>query len=271
MALLIAVFAVCLVAPIGIGVAAHLRGWSLWGGPVSWGRTAAARFGRVRAAVLITVAGWACTAVVCLGLGFAAKAMQGAVDEPAFRWIHARVHGGSFTRLNEKLTYMGNNPIIQLVALIAVILLGCAYRRRGWWLPLLSIGVAYLGEKYLQRVLGHVVDRGHPPTTLGTFPSGGVGRILAVYAVIVLLAVALLPELSDAWRAGLWTGLATAAVVEAFTRIYLSKHWLTDAVFGLPFGTLLTLTGVAALAALLTGSGDRAETQARPAAEAALR
>jgi hypothetical protein len=47
----------------------------------------------------------------------------------------------------------------------------------------------------------------------------------------------------------LWTGIVTAALIEAFTRVYLSKHWLTDAMFALPFGALLMLTNVAAISA----------------------
>ena len=42
----------------------------------------------------------------------------------------------------------------------------------------------------------------------------------------------------------------TAVVIEAFTRVYLSKHWFTDAAFALPLGVLLMLTNVAAVAAM---------------------
>jgi hypothetical protein len=144
---------------------------------------------------------------------------------------------------------IGNNPITELVCLMAFIILACAYKRR-WWLPAFGIAGAFIGEKYLQKFLARAIHRGHPPSTLGTYPSGGVGRILAVYGAIMILVIILMPLLSRAWRAGLWTGVVTAAVIESFTRIYLSKHWLTDAVFGLPFGLLLLLTNVAAISAL---------------------
>jgi membrane-associated phospholipid phosphatase len=99
-------------------------------------------------------------------------------------------------------------------------------------------------------MLKKVVDRGHPPGGFGTFPSGGTSRVIAVYAAVLILAIMLMPALSRAWRAGLWTGLVTAGVVEAFTRVYLSLHWLTDALFALPFGTVLLLTNTTAITAI---------------------
>lgn len=249
MALLYALFVLAFAVPIAIGMLAHSRGWSLAGGPVQWGAAAAHRFGRVGGTLLVLVVGYAITVAVGLGLGFLAKNLQSSVDVPVFHWVHSRVSGGSeFTTANAKLTYLGNNPITQLAAFVSAIVLGFAYRRR-WWLPVGALALALLGEKYAQKFLGHVVDRGHPPTTLGTYPSGGVGRVLAIYGTVVILVLLLQPQLSRAWRAGLWTGVATAAVVEAYTRVYLSKHWFTDAAFGLVFGALLLLTTAAAVRA----------------------
>lgn len=249
MPVLILAFLVALVAPVAVGAVAHRRAWSVRGGPQAWGAAAAARFGPLVGSALVLVGGLLLTTVVSLGLGFLAKSIERPVDEPVLRWVLPRVSGNAFTRAQEKLTLLGNNPITQLVALISVIILIFAYRRR-WWLPVVGVGVAVVAEKYLQKLLAKAVDRGHPPTTLGTFPSGGVGRILAVYGAIMILVILLQPNLSRAWRAGLWTGVVTGACVEAFTRVYLSKHWLTDAAFGLPFGALLLLTNVAAICAL---------------------
>jgi PAP2 superfamily protein len=261
--LLVAAFVLLVAGTAGTGLLAHRLRWSVAGGPGAWGAAAARRFGPVPGALVVLVAGLAGTAVVGLALGFLAKAVQSGVDEPTFRWIHPRVHDNNlFSHAQDKLTMVGNNPIVQLVCFFSVLILACAYRRR-WWLPPLAVAVALIAEKYLQRFLGRVVHRGHPPTTLGTYPSGGVGRILAVYGTILILFLLLQPRLSRAWRAGLWTGLAGAAVMEAFSRLYLSKHWLTDALFGLPFGTLLLLTNVTAVCAL-AGAGAAGATAARP-------
>lgn len=248
MLVLVVAFAVITALTILTGVVAHQRSWSVRGGPTAWGAAAAHRFGPLLGGVVVLVVGCALAFGASLILGLVAKALENAVDRPAFDWIHARVHDNAFTGLNEKLTYMGNNPVVQVVALVAVILLACAFKRRRW-LPVTAIGWAYLAEHYLQKALARVVDRGHPPTSLGTFPSGGVARILAVYGTMVALVLILSPRLSRAWRAGLWTSIVTAALIEAFTRVYLSKHWLTDAMFALPFGALLMLTNVAAISA----------------------
>jgi hypothetical protein len=261
MALLILCFVLAVVIPIAVGVLAHRRGWSVAGGPTAWGTAAARRFGAVGGTFLVLLAGWAVTVVVGLALGFLAKTIQSPVDEPIFRWVHSRVSGsGTFTTLNGKLTLIGDMSTVELVVLVAGIVLAFAYRRR-WWLPVGSLLVALYGEKYLQKFLAKVVDRGHPPTTLGTYPSGGVGRILAVYGVVMILVIIVQPTLSRAWRAGLWTGVVTGAVVEAYTRVYLSKHWFTDALFGLTFGAMLLLTYTAAVTAAAAGDAASLESE----------
>lgn len=244
MPLLVLLFVVCLVTPIAVGVLAHRRGWTVAGGLAAWGAAARARFGRVGATVIVLLAGYAVTFLVSLGLGKLAKHLQPSVDVPVFNWVYSRVNpsgSGAFTALNAKLTLFGLGSNDWLIALTAAIVLAFAYRRR-WWLPVGAMVIAFYGERYVQRALKHTVHRGHPPTTLGTYPSGGVGRIFAIYGMVIALVILISPRLTRAWRAGLWTGVVTAGVVEAYTRVYLSKHWFTDAAFGLVFGALLLLT-----------------------------
>jgi hypothetical protein len=256
MALLYLLFLVCAAVPIAIGVLGYRQRWSLRGGPTGWGMSAAARFGRPQAAVGILVLGAIATFVVGIVLGFLAKALEGPLDKPVFNWVYARVPSTSkFTTLNAKLTTIGNVATIELISLFALAILCAAYRRRWWIPPVFIIGMFFL-ERYEQKSLAKIVHRGHPPTTLGTFPSGGVARILAVEGMILLLAILLIPSLSRAWRVGLWTGLATTASLEVFTRVYLSKHWLTDAVFGLPFGAMLLVTGIAVMGAVNLGASS---------------
>ena len=245
------IFVLAVAAVVAVGVAAYRQAWSLpGGGPSQWGRTAAARVGAIPATVAILVGGGLAATALSLPVGFLAKALESPVDKPSLSFALNHVRPDSkFTSLNLKLTVFGNNGQIQLICLVAVILLAFAWRRN-WWVPVVLVVAVFYLERYSQRSLASIVDRGHPPTSLGTFPSGGVGRILSVYGLVLVLILALLPTLSRAWRAGLFTGLAVAAVVEGYTRWYLSKHWLTDAVGAILFGYLLLAVAAAAAAAL---------------------
>lgn len=250
MALLELIFVVLVVLSVGIGLLAYRGEWGARNGPSAVADRVAERMGPMPAAAMFLAVGAAVTFVVSLGLGFLAKALESSVDHPVYNWVTPRIHKAApFTKANLKLTNIGLNTNVQLVVIFAVIGLAFAYRRRWWISPVLIIGMFYL-ERYWQRWLAKIVDRGHPPTTLGTFPSGGVGRILSVYGIIIVLVICLFPSMSRAWRAGFWTVLATAAVVEAFTRVYLSLHWFTDALFALPFGAMLCVTGILTVTAL---------------------
>ncbi len=274
MALLFVILVVALAATIGVGTLAHRRSWSLAGGPDSWGRAAAERFGAVPGALLVLVPGCIVVFVVGLGLGYLAKGTQSGFDRPIFDWINPRVDDGLFTRLMSKFTQMGNNPITEVLCTVSVIILACAYKRR-WWLPTIAIIVAFVDQKIIWKVLGKIIHREHPIAGFGSYPSGGVGRLVSIYGVILLLVIMLIPTLSRAWKAGLWTGLAAAGVLESFTRIYLSKHWTTDAVFALPLATLLLLVNIAAVVALARlGTAPRTTTppqESEQAAASALR
>ena len=69
------------------------------------------------------------------------------------------------------------------------------------------------------------------------------------------MALLLAPQISRAFRVGIYTGLGTASVIEAYTRWYLAKHWITDALGALVFGYLLLAVGTAAAAALAYSYG----------------
>src|ERR1700712_5739222 len=145
MIVLIVIFVLCVALCAALGLAAYRGGWSMpSGGPTTWGRAAAARYGAGPAALFIFVGGSLVTWVLTLPVGFLAKALGGPLDHPAFRFTQSRVHANKFTSLNDKLTVMGNNSEIQLICLFAVIVLACAYGRR-WWVPVvLTVAMFYV-------------------------------------------------------------------------------------------------------------------------------
>lgn len=204
--------------------------------------------GRVGASVVVYAAGLAVTGAVCWLLGKLAGALQGAVDWPVFRSAQAG-HVGWLVRINDVLTLMGNRAEIKTVAIAAGVLLAVWYKRR-WWVPVVALFVVFSVEHYLQQFLGLTVHRGHPPTTLGTWPSGGCARLVSVYGLIIWLY--LRNRLHGGRRSAAVLGglLVVAAWLEGFSRVFLLKHWTTDSVGGWIFGALLLGATVAALAAL---------------------
>lgn len=202
------------------------------------------------AALGILLAGIAAVIAVCWPLGWIAHKLEDAVDKPAFRWNSNHLHDGAFRDINKLLTLMGNRPEVKVVCVVSAVALAILWRRRGWWVPPLVIAVAFGVEKYEQKFLGLVVHRGHPPTTMGTYPSGGVARLVAIYGVILYLIFLTYPNLSRRLRITVWTVFSLAAFVEGYTRIYLLKHWLTDVIGGWVYGSLLLAALIAATSTL---------------------
>lgn len=234
--------------------------------------------GRPVAAAVVLAAGVAVTVGSCWMLGRLAGWLQGSVDVPVFRWFEHRQAGGWWLRLNSLLTQMGNGTETQLLAVVGAIVFAVGCRKRRWWAPFLILPVGYLCERFGAQLLREVVHRGHPPTTLGTWPSGGCARLILILGLAIFLYVR--------WRrpsrrvvVGLWSVLAVLASIEAYTRVYLLKHWLTDAIGGLIYGTMLLLTLILTFSVLdrdseLTASSELAGTgtpdDARRAAPAAV-
>lgn len=243
-------------------VEATRLGWRLpLRGPVAATQQAVSRWGWASVTVVGALGGAAVTLAVGLVVGYLARALERPVDRPVFNWVFHAVSTSRFTKANTTWTLMGNAPVIELVCLVAGIVLACAWGQR-WWLPVVCIAAVFLVERYGQHYLAVAINRGHPPITSGTYPSGGVARLISIYGEIILLIQLTIPAIRRSWRIGLWTGLATAAFVEGYTRVYLSKHWLTDVVGGYVYGLLLLLTAIIATTALVT-------RVRRPAEEAA--
>ena len=260
------------VAVASLGAVALLGSWLTIAGPSapapSWTAGPGSRvrsavdasissLGRVATSAIVLLAGFAATILSCYVLGKGAHALESAVDVPVFAWFQARQVPGMWHQAWTILTQMGNRSRTQPLALGAAVLLALLWARanRRWWIPLLILPIGYLFEKYGQLFLKLAVHRGHPPTTLGTWPSGGCARLIVVFGLIVYLALRWKGVSRRTWW-GSWSVLAFLAAMEAYSRTYLLKHWFTDVLGGLAYGAM-ALAVLAASAAIL----DRGQRQ----------
>lgn len=217
--------------------------------------------GPVAAFAAFLCAGISVVMALSWAIGRLVAQLESVVDRPAFDWFQAH-HASGLTSAMRLLTQVSNRPEYKVVTLIAAILLAVAWWRR-WWVPVLVLIAAFVLERYGRVFLVLLVHRGHPPTTRGTYPSGGCSRLVAIYGTIVYLTL-LRCRASRPIRITVWTCLALLAWVEGFSRVYLLKHWLTDAVGGWVFGTLILLLMVAATRLLQTRRSDQPATEAPP-------
>lgn len=137
--------------------------------------TSLGQLGRAPTAAVVVLTGGAVTIVVCWVLGRVAHSLELAVDWPVFRWFASR-QVEEWSRIWLVITNMGSPRLTQGLTAVGALVLAFLWRRRGlrWWVPLLVLPVGYAIEKYGQIILKLVVNRGHPPTTHGTWPSGAV-------------------------------------------------------------------------------------------------
>jgi membrane-associated phospholipid phosphatase len=215
-----------------------------------------ATIGRVSTAIVVLLASCAAVVAVFWPLGELLSSLEDAVDWPTLIWVTSRRSEG-FEQLNGFYTALGDREPLKIVTVVGAVVFGVLWRRR-WWIPVAVILAQFPLEQYVQAILKLTVDRGHPPTGLGSYPSGGIARIVMTFGAIALVA-------AWTWRpsirvkVALGTVIAVAATYEGYSRIYVEKHWLTDVVGGLLFGPALLL-GFALSAAILAGEYPRPES-----------
>jgi len=201
---------------------------------------------RAGAYVALLAAALGITGAIGWVIGVAARNSQGG-DWTVFHWFAARQYHG-MTTLMHQLTKMGNRSEIKALIVVAAIVFLVKDRKRAW-IPILAVVATFAAEHFLQRMLGLTIHRGHPPTDAGTFPSGGCARLISVYGIIFYCLVANTPIPAWARRAG-FAVIAGLGTIEAFSRVVLQKHWVSDTVGGLLFGAVLLATMIFATEAL---------------------
>jgi membrane-associated phospholipid phosphatase len=167
------------------------------------------------------------------------------IDEPVYHWTvdHQVKWWGD---VMEKLTKIGNSQPTWGATGAAAAILAVAWPRRKW-VPPTALGTAFAVEKCVTLALRRRFSRLGPPSSpLGTYPSGGVDRVVYLYGLIAYLT----------WRefSGSSQGkaLAIGAVAalsfnEAYSREYTGKHWFTDILSGLFYGAILLAPSIAAV------------------------
>jgi hypothetical protein len=168
-----------------------------------------------------------------------------AIDRPAYTWMtHNWVH--SMVALQNRLTKIGNTWTVWGAAVAAAVCLSVTWRTRRW-LPPIVFTVCIFVDHYTTLALRHTFHRlGPPDSPLGTYPSGGCDRVILFGGLIAYL---LWREFSGQRRTAFWSGAVVAALGfnEAYSRFYLTLHWLTDALSGLLYGALLLAVFIAAV------------------------
>ncbi|MET7822388.1 phosphatase PAP2 family protein [Micromonospora zamorensis] len=213
--------------------------------------------GRLGTALVVLLAGSAAVVTICWPLGEALSRLETAVDHPVFDYVHAR-RVEVWVDINSFVTAIGDRYPLKWVTVVAAVGFAIVWRRRRWWIPLIAMPLQFVVEQYTQQILATTVNRGHPPTDVGTYPSGGCARVMLTFGIIAVLA-GLTWNVPRRGRIAIATALAVLASVEGYTRIYAEKHWFTDVIGGWTFGTLLL--GVMLLTVLVAEGRVRPPTQ----------
>jgi hypothetical protein len=206
-------------------------------------------FGRPGAAVVVVLAWSALIVAVFWPIGVLMHSLENAVDWPVLTWVTSR-RNPAFEDFNWFYTYLGDREPLKWVTGVGAVIFAVLWRRR-FWIPLVAILAQFPIEQYVQAIVRGGVDRGHPPTGLGSYPSGGIARIVMVFGTLALF-VALTWRVGRRAHVALGTFVLLLASYEGYSRIYTQKHWLTDVISGLVFGPALFL-GFAVAVCVLAG------------------
>jgi membrane-associated phospholipid phosphatase len=211
-----------------------------------------ATLGRPAAALVVLLASAAAVVVVFWPLGVLCHRLEDTIDWPVWSWITDR-RNPSFEDVNWFYTALGDRYPLKWVTVVGALVFAVLWRRR-FWIPLIAIPLAFVLEQYVQAIVSGMVNRGHPPTGLGSYPSGGVARIDMTIGALALFA-ALTWRLRRGGMVALATVVLTLAAAEGYSRLYVQKHWITDVLAGYLFGPALFL-GYATAVVTLAGRRD---------------
>ena len=147
-------------------------------------------------------------------------------------WLHDRATDG-WTSFFEKVTWLGNAPVVTAVGVVGAIVLWRIRRKDEFELLLLGLVGAQILTLGLK--LGFARERPFFPDPLATessysFPSGHASMSLAVYGTLGYIAARHLSTRRAQFLA--LGGSATLVLLIGFSRLYLGVHYLSDVIAG---------------------------------------
>jgi membrane-associated phospholipid phosphatase len=191
------------------------------------------------------------------------------VDVTVYAWVHEhRVHWMSrlmnhVTNWAKLKTHIVDAAVICGV-LTAALDLSRPGRRAWFWSGPVQIFVAVFLTWRTQLFLLHHVHR-HLPVHpgLGPYPSGGAQRAIVDIGVLLFVTLRRL-DLARWIPIALWGGWAALAYAEGYSRIYVEKHYLQDALAGWALGAVM-FVGFVWAGRILDGVPDRVPSTGLPA------
>src|SRR5438132_11040951 len=202
-------------------------------------------YGRLVAFLVALSAGTGATLVVCMVVGVAARAF-GDDDWRFFHWVSGeQTH--ALTQVMKILTQIGGTLEMRITAVVVGVIL-VAFKPRFAWVTVFALFSVMALQCELAQILGLAIHRGHPPVGHGTYPSGGVSRLVALPGVVLLLVTRM-------WRVSPWLVRAGWAVVALLgwpqldARVDLGKHVVRGGGGGATLGVMLIITVGLAIAA----------------------
>ena len=207
-------------------------------------------FGRISGCILVLAAGTGAIIALVWPVGYWARKFD-PQDHTVYNWVLVHANSHWLHSAMRVLTEMSNNRQTQVVAAFFMVALTIVwfFHRRGLVVlaPAVLIMAAYEIEHQLQhtlKLLAHRTARSRPESA--SFPSGGCARIISVYGLILYLVLRRLGKTRGKTAIVAWTLLAAASFTEAYSRLYLGKHWISDIVGGIVFGVILLFVLIAA-------------------------
>lgn len=158
------------------------------------------------------------------------------VSDPIYQYfLHRRTPW--LTDISLSLTHLGDRRLLDPVGAVASGILFLRQRR----VDVLVIALASEFELRLQTWVGQLLPVAKPIATsigpAGGCPSGGTARVLLVFGLIAFFLHREMP--ATRWRSALASVVGVLTFLEAWTRIYLGRHWTVDIVAGVVFGAVL--------------------------------